>query len=931
MKPFILSFSLSICLFQLSAQTTWNTRLPAFSTLHGFAELNYQDGVYCVSTDQAFLQVNNTGAIVGQVTVDIGFPTFWVWGNKISNPANPAPYYLLSRLTALAGSNSGYTIAHYRPGNGIINQVSFPDSLFAASKSKGPVFLAVNDSTLLVYGHKFIRKISHQANGAITEGWSKLMPFKTMDGLWTGSNAIFCNDSGVFRAFDLNGNLLWEKTQPFSTKAIKLLPDGIIGYGNDVAGEGLIFKLDLNGNLLWSKNLSEKKLNDLTPVNDGGIVLTGELDSFMLLVQKTDASGNLLWSKTYGNGKGLEIAPSPDGGVTVLWQATGAYKLCLAKIDALGNTVPVGIDPGPIRERSIHTAGVKTTQFPFENLFFDKNSSRLKIPADSLTSPVFVSSIWLGGNDAAGNLHLAASTYGNAQQDFRAGLTTSPASDFDRVWAVSRDEIARLRRDFGEDGDLDNPPPFDLLTWPAKGNPHFRQNLDFSIVTTNPDSLPAPFVDNNGDGIYNVFDGDYPRLLGDQMLWWARTDQTLHQETNGKPLGVDIFFTLYAYDCPQNGGISGSVFADYQIINRSGENYSDAYMGLFTDFDLGCYDDDYLGSLPETNSYYVYNQDAVDGQPGSSCAGAGATYGEKVPVESVTLLNHSMDYSMYYNRFGSPSSPNTPNEYYSYMQGLVCNGQLPTVGGTGCNPGSTDFTRFVFSDNPSNPSGWSMCTANLPLGDYRSLSSHGPFNFAAGDTFSMRLAFTFHPDIPHPCPDINTWVKPTIIQIQQWHDDGTLNAPLDLGSVQILPPGQSITLHASVPNAIGYTWSTGQNTPTITVNQTGEYTVNVTRASGCASTETVLVKAASGTSSPTLPAWQLKPNPANDVINIAFENSEAPITVLLRNAQGQTVVTKTTSGNMVEISVANLPTGLYWAELWQNELFMGIRKVVIAR
>ena len=38
-------------------------------------------------------------------------------------------------------------------------------------------------------------------------------------------------------------------------------------------------------------------------------------------------------------------------------------------------------------------------------------------------------------------------------------------------------------------------------------------------------------MDHNGDGNYNVFDGDYPQLLGDRMLWWARTDQTVHEET----------------------------------------------------------------------------------------------------------------------------------------------------------------------------------------------------------------------------------------------------------------------------------------------------------------------------------------------------------------------------------------------------------------
>ncbi len=225
-----------------------------------------------------------------------------------------------------------------------------------------------------------------------------------------------------------------------------------------------------------------------------------------------------------------------------------------------------------------------------------------------------------------------------------------------------------------------------------------------------------------------------------------------------------------------------------------------------------------------------------------------------------------------------------------------------------------------------------MCTENFGLADRRMINSHGPFSFAAGDTFATRLAFIFHPDIPHPCPDVAGLVKPTILQIQQWHDDGTLDDHLDLGSVLTLAPGQSLLLNATQSNpATSYAWSTGQNSPSIVVNQPGEYTVTVTPASGCAYSETVLVKAATGIFSPTLPRWQVQPNPASNVLSIVFENNEMPVSALLRNAQGQTVATKISAGNSLEISVANLSSGLYWAELWQEGEFLGNRKVVITR
>ncbi|MBC7778265.1 MAG: T9SS type A sorting domain-containing protein [Phycisphaerae bacterium] len=932
---FFLAFTMGV--ISVSAQTIWNKKLPITSTFNAFSELTFVEDSYWVNSDQGLFQISETGDILGKTNAT-GFAGFWVWAAKFTSQSTNHPYLLLSRLTVISQGN--YKIAHFQPGLGIVNQVEFADSLFSASQSKGHVFVSTNDSTLLVFGHKYIRKIQHREDGAILEAWSKLMPFRSIGAVWTGSQAVFCDPFGNFKAIDASGNLLWEKTHAFTTKSIKLASGGIIGCGNTTAGDGIVFRLDFNGNLLWSKMLPEKKVNDLAGLTDGSIMFTGETDSVSWFAIKTNAIGNFIWAHTYESGKGWEIEQSSDGGAVVLWHAaTGSYRLRVAKIDALGNTVPVETERSQVEERTLYTSGAKSTQYPLEGLFFDGANSRLIVPANGTASPIFTHSPWIAGKDAAGSLHIAATTYDNIPADFRAGLASSPAKDFERVWAVSREEIAQIRRDFGEDGDLDAPPPFDLLSWPAKGNPHFRQNLDFSLVTTNPDSLPAPFVDHNGDGTYNVFDGDYPRLLGDRMLWWARTDQTTHEETDGQPLGVDVFFTLYGYDCPQNGGISQSVFADYQIINRSGEDYSNAYMGFFTDFDLGCYDDDYLGSMPDANSYYVYNQDAVDGQPGSTCAGGTATYGEQVPIETVTMLNRSLDHSIYFSRGGTggppaTTDPTSPHDYYNYLQSIWRDDAPLTIGGSGYNPSNPGAvqTNFAFFDNPSDSQGWSMCTQNLPNADQRMVSSHGPFPFVTGDTFSVRLAFSFHPNIPHPCPDVVGLVKPTILQIQQWHDDGTLDAHLDLGGVLTLAPGQSLLLNATQSNpSTTYSWSTGQSTPSIMVNQTGEYTVTVTPASGCAYSETVLVKSASGTSNPTLPSWQLQPNPTNDVLKIIFEGSETSVTALLRNAQGQMVAIKNNSGNVVEISVANLPTGLYWAELWREGAFLGGRKVVVAR
>lgn len=284
---------------------------------------------------------------------------------------------------------------------------------------------------------------------------------------------------------------------------------------------------------------------------------------------------------------------------------------------------------------------------------------------------------------------------------------------------------------------------------------------------------------------------------------------------------------------------------------------------------------------------------------------------------------------------GNPaqSDPASPNEFYNYLTGKWRDNTPFTIGGSGYNPldPSAIPAQFAFPDNPSDPNGWSMCSVNLPYTDQRILPSHGPFTLAAGDTFTMRLAFTFHPDIPHPCPDINTWVKPTILQIQQWHDDGTLDEPLDLGSVQTLPPGQSLTLNASLANASAYNWSNGASTPSITVSQPGEYTVSVTRASGCESVETVLVKSATETAAPLLPEWRIQPNPASDVLYVVADEPLQNVTALLFNAQGEVVAQQFATGNRLEISAATLPSGLYWVLLQKDGNLLGSKKVMVVR
>ena len=78
--------------------------------------------------------------------------------------------------------------------------------------------------------------------------------------------------------------------------------------------------------------------------------------------------------------------------------------------------------------------------------------------------------------------------------------------------------------------------------------------------------------------------------------------------------------------------MNNTVFFSYKIFNRSSHTYNDTYIGLFTDFDIGYANDDYVGCDVSRGAYYGYNSDSIDGsgEPGS--------YGDVIPAQGIVIL-----------------------------------------------------------------------------------------------------------------------------------------------------------------------------------------------------------------------------------------------------------------------------------------------------
>ena len=370
-----------------------------------------------------------------------------------------------------------------------------------------------------------------------------------------------------------------------------------------------------------------------------------------------------------------------------------------------------------------------------------------------MASTMFAGALWIGGIDPIGNLKLSASVYGgNNGQIFSPGpideLTGQPFElldfFFNRVWSINRTDILALKEDIA-DGSIEGNVANDIIRWPAKGNSYFNGALDNQNV--------APFYDHDNNGLYDPYAGDhpiigddFPDVIPDQFIYTIYNDYNSASPDGNA--GVEVHAMFYALHCDENEALNHTVFSRHRIINRNNVQLNDLRIGHWLDGDLGCYTDDYLGCDPSRNMIYFYNEDLLDGTVGNECDGGVQSFLAQVPVQSTTFLNKEIGSMGFYNNSGIGSyppqtvDPNQANEYFQYLNGNWRDGTPMTVGGSGFNPGSSDETKFVFPDNPNDPTGWSMFTVDLPFGDRRSITSQYFESFAPGQIITLDAAHT---------------------------------------------------------------------------------------------------------------------------------------------------------------------------------------------
>lgn len=389
-------------------------------------------------------------------------------------------------------------------------------------------------------------------------------------------------------------------------------------------------------------------------------------------------------------------------------------------------------------------------------IHYDPNTgnSSYEVPKGSGRHSGGRTSLWIGGLDAASQLKLAGQTNPQTASDYSPGplstldATTSSTvvSQYDKVWKINKSEIDA----FLNGGPLTS----NILNWPGNGD-----------LNQNQDPLLAPYVDVNSDGHYDPQFGDYPKIKGDQAIFYVYNDNYGLHASGGQTIGVEIRVMAYAYNTcslvASNPYLDYTTFYDYQIINRSSFDLYSTYIGLETDADLGKYNDDFIGCDAQDAYGYVYNADPVDENGYGNHPPAAGYRLLKSPYADIDGIDNNGDgmidepyeengmtgFYYYNNSFpGIPVQMTDPSyavDYYHYMTGFWKDGTPFTCGGDaygGSIPSKFVYPSDTYTTGSCGAASWTESGAGNVGGDRRYVISSGPFTFQPGEVVEVEFA-----------------------------------------------------------------------------------------------------------------------------------------------------------------------------------------------
>lgn len=502
-----------------------------------------------------------------------------------------------------------------------------------------------------------------------------------------------------------------------------------------------------------------------------------------------------------------------------------------------------------------------------------------EFPKHAGASPVFAGALWITGFDNTGQLHTSTQEYllsttdtsfdywpGPLDSITHASASYSDCSKWAKIWKIYQTQIDSFLH-LGYNTLFTMPKP--ILQWPAKGNPYATGNGGATLTIT---SDMAPFVDVDHDGKYDPTKGDYPKIKGEEALWWVYNDNgPTHTHAKAPGLGFEIHVMAYAYR--RWSMIDNVVYYDYKLINRSINNYTNLRVGQWADPDLGYGFDDYIGCDTNRRLGIIYNGDDFDGD------GSPGTYALGMPMAGITMVHQPGDIGcntraplgdfIYYNNdYTAIGNPANGMEYYYYLNAQLRDGRhfkndwngIPASKSKAYGSGAD--VNYVFTGDVKDTTQWSECnSANLPY-DRRMVMATSDFDLPAGASENLVIALLAYPK-QYGCPNTSF---------------DTIKMVCDTAWYYYCNPPATLPLGVTAPTAA----------------QTN---------------------------------FKLYPNPAHDIINIETQVNGAETSHVYDILGREMITPSLRKGNSLQLDIHALPPGAYTllytnGTMRQNELFI---------
>lgn len=334
-------------------------------------------------------------------------------------------------------------------------------------------------------------------------------------------------------------------------------------------------------------------------------------------------------------------------------------------------------------------------------VFFNDHANTFpsyEVPKGSGLHAIFAMSFWYGGTDVNGQLKLSAQKYDNLTDQFKGPLTNDGIANppdsgtwLSALFPVTKPEIDNHIANYASAGYT---VPSNIANWPAHGD-----------VSLNQDFYIAPFVDTDGDGIYDPTAGDYPCIRGDKAIYVIMNDKGDLHASGGDPIGLEMHYMFYEYvGIPE---IENTTFVHLRMTNRGTQTLNDFKVSTFLDADLGFYGDDYFGSDESRNMMFFYNGDNLDEDNGGS-------QGYQTAPPAIGLVSLANDFES----IGITDAGSTAPEFWSNMNARNASGVLWE------DPVTMTPINFMFPSDPGNvsQSNSEVALANAP-GDRKGIAN----------------------------------------------------------------------------------------------------------------------------------------------------------------------------------------------------------------